>query len=1185
MSTIAELLVKIGGDNAGLKKILADSQSGIEKTFSANPINEFTGALGGATNGISGMIGKISGLAALAAGGFGLGTLVEGAVNAGESVYQLSTRMGITSAEASNLNRILKLTGGDSDSFGTAMMRLDKNFSDTGETGDKTRAVLSAFGISLTDSNGKLLPLNQQLAEMSKGYKLAAANGLQQEFVMQTLGTRGLSLVKTLKDYDEAAENASKIKGIGLDPKQMHDLKQELDVVSLQAGQMGLAFTGALAPVAQELFPPIMSGLQRTASFLADNKTGVMELTKDALELVVAYKSMQLLASTGNSVNTFWQNAAAQAAASTAKQEVAATELSVVQERTITRSVAASDKMYAKMQADAVKTAQTAGLSAEETATIITEKCIQIATKAAEAAAAIRTQMTEAFLQSNIAAAESAVVINKALASTGVAAAEAAAVKTNAITESAALCSAAVMESSAAQIAAIAEIGAASVLAGKQSVAANEMGAASARLAATAQTELTVATTLAGNEAVIAGEKTVGAMATAEVAVKGLIGTVYTLMGGWAGVATAVGYAIYKLYDYYDTKNQVESYNKDAQVYKDPKTGEMTKKAFIGATTSYTNRGEITTPGHWGRVALSDAELEEQQAFEYKKAHALDQPQIDGATVTMPDLSGNKGKNEARQVVKAEADYEVDIEKNKAKLLLDTVKSEETDLDSERKNGLNGIRQYWASREDEDTAGLSTIKTYWDKRTALDSEGINAELDALNAEKAALETEITATSDPSDSINLKKQLLDITTNITLKERELGEVVKKNTDLANAESVEFIDKYASLLKSTKESMKDVNATNVSGGLYGSAKDLSDMNNDKISQLKAVQDVVDTWDKAAAEIKDKYGIALEDTVNKDKWKAQQTEMINKQSIDKVNEYYATGKAVQADLDEARNRGNINDYMSELNSQDGLLKRSLDSRQALIDEQADLWKIANHTVYDDAATLMADTYSGLESVLEKFAHGTESAGDLFKDFAQSVIDSMIKIQEQALAANVTQGLMGLFGGTVTNNGLSGGSGGNGANTKAAITSSFFSTAFSFASGGQIFGEGTGTSDSILARVSNGEYVIQDSAVRLFGPEFFDTLNAGKLPAFSTGGIVTGAPLSSMSGSYSNANITKSGSGSTSKPGIIFNITNNTDSEVSAQNTSMSVDGDDYICDIVLNKLDRSPAYAKNVNMALGR
>jgi len=59
-------------------------------------------------------------------------------------------------------------------------------------------------------------------------------------------------------------------------------------------------------------------------------------------------------------------------------------------------------------------------------------------------------------------------------------------------------------------------------------------------------------------------------------------------------------------------------------------------------------------------------------------------------------------------------------------------------------------------------------------------------------------------------------------------------------------------------------------------------------------------------------------------------------------------------------------------------------------------------------------------------------------------------------------------------------------------------------YATGGLITGPGTGTSDSIFARLSNGEYVMSADAVRMFGTGLLDQMNAGQLPAFATGGGV---------------------------------------------------------------------------------
>jgi TP901 family phage tail tape measure protein len=55
----------------------------------------------------------------------------------------------------------------------------------------------------------------------------------------------------------------------------------------------------------------------------------------------------------------------------------------------------------------------------------------------------------------------------------------------------------------------------------------------------------------------------------------------------------------------------------------------------------------------------------------------------------------------------------------------------------------------------------------------------------------------------------------------------------------------------------------------------------------------------------------------------------------------------------------------------------------------------------------------------------------------------------------------------------------------------------------GGRVVGPGTGTSDSIPALVSNGEYVIKADAVRKYGVAMFDRLNAKR---FASGGLLGG-------------------------------------------------------------------------------
>jgi hypothetical protein len=84
-------------------------------------------------------------------------------------------------------------------------------------------------------------------------------------------------------------------------------------------------------------------------------------------------------------------------------------------------------------------------------------------------------------------------------------------------------------------------------------------------------------------------------------------------------------------------------------------------------------------------------------------------------------------------------------------------------------------------------------------------------------------------------------------------------------------------------------------------------------------------------------------------------------------------------------------------------------------------------------------------------------------------------------------------------------------------------------FATGGHIRGPGTSTSDSILARLSNNEYVIKAAAVKKYGVGYFHALNSmrlDRLPAFAAGGPVGEATKSIATGvGETNVSITLGG------------------------------------------------------------
>lgn len=527
MSTIADLLIKIGADSSGLNTELKNAKGQIDKTFEPSPIKGFTEAINGTSASVEGFASKVAKAAALAGAGFGFVQLISGAVEAGARIHDLTEAMGISAAEASMFSRTVAIAGGDIQTASTAFMKLDKTLTGGGTAAEKAQIMLQAVGVSLQDSNGKLLPVNQQLEALAEGYQKAAKAGYQQEFIMNTLGAKGMALAGTLREYAEAKEQAAKISGIGLDPDEMDRLSKELTTLKMQASSIGLATGSALAPIVEAYLPYIMTGLSSTAKFLAANKEQIVDITRDVVALLAVYKTLQ---AASRAVGGLFGSAG-----STAAEEA----LTRVQEKAIEKRikmVQAAALAEEKAYYQSLSTMQ--ATEAEKTA-IYAKFVKQREIQAAEEATAIRNAMTAAYAQVNAAATESAAV----------------------------------------------------------------QGAAGAKVAGQAAvTSAAIATT--GTAATGAAVKTVGAAATSVTAIGTIKSAIWGLIGGWMGVAAAIGYATYKLFEY-----------KKAQF----------NKEYYEDVVQYNGQDYKKIDGQWKLREVNDAEAIAMREGTYKYSDVSDE--------------------------------------------------------------------------------------------------------------------------------------------------------------------------------------------------------------------------------------------------------------------------------------------------------------------------------------------------------------------------------------------------------------------------------------------------------------------------------------------------------------------------------------------------------------------------------
>lgn len=239
-------------------------------------VSEVTGAYGMLST-------KMAGLMAVGMTGAGLFNITQGAMDAGENLYKLSTRLHLTTSEASQLNKLFSISGTNIQAVIPFFSQLDKSVLDSSKGLNSTTMALMKFGINLKDSSGNLLPVNEQLDQLAKGYQKAAEAGKEEEFQAQVLGRRGAELIPLLEDYNDNMESTSSIKATGLlDPKEAHELSLEWRNMKVEAGQLQLTFGSALMPIAKELMPEVTDVMIKCIDYIKDNKDDIKESIETA---------------------------------------------------------------------------------------------------------------------------------------------------------------------------------------------------------------------------------------------------------------------------------------------------------------------------------------------------------------------------------------------------------------------------------------------------------------------------------------------------------------------------------------------------------------------------------------------------------------------------------------------------------------------------------------------------------------------------------------------------------------------------------------------------------------------------------------------------------------------------------------------------------------------------------------
>lgn len=214
-------------------------------------------------------------------------------------------------------------------------------------------------------------------------------------------------------------------------------------------------------------------------------------------------------------------------------------------------------------------------------------------------------------------------------------------------------------------------------------------------------------------------------------AIKTLSSAVWALAGGWVGVATAIGYALYQLYEFGNNQNKIKSYNKNAEVYY--RNGKYYKRVWeAGKSDDPYDRMRSGGGVNSGRYVEKELSAEE-----YKAQYEHDQKQKDKAEELRKLISGEWRE----QQEKTEEQLKQKFQKSND----DAEKKELREAKEQMRREIKEAELFYKAQSDKLKAEREAIKKSHDPNGDLKDYAVKlaqAERNIIDSDIAKIKTEI-----------------------------------------------------------------------------------------------------------------------------------------------------------------------------------------------------------------------------------------------------------------------------------------------------------------------------------------------------------------------------------------------------------------------------------------------------------
>lgn len=444
--------------------------------------------------------------------------------------------------------------------------------------------------------------------------------------------------------------------------------------------------------------------------------------------------------------------------------------------------------------------------------------------------------------------------------------------------------------------------------------------------------------------------------------------------------------------------------------------------------------------------------------------------------------------------------------------------------------------------------GLESLDAYYRNRVQRIRDGVSAEVQSLQAERNALAASPVASDDPAAAVNRQQQLADLAGKIAqakakgaadeaaagrdrlqmeqdLTDRVLafeGQLAQLRGDglTANVEaSRQWLRDYETAL--TQMGVKSEEVANRVRAAWSLRTD-ADSFEDTSRRMQQAMASLET-DRDAIRQKAAQGLLSESQAEQQILALEQSRLPNLRAIQTAMADIAARLGDPALIDAAKRLGvELGNVGVKVRDSDIALKNiGTTIREGMTNDLATFLGSTINQVqgFGDALNKLALSFlSTIQQALAKViaTRAMEVVFDIGKDSGTAASATALgaagaTVAGAAAATTASAGALGAAGATVLS-------------AAAAMTAAAAALAaarvggLGLATGGYVSGPGTGTSDSIPAWLSNGEYVIRADAVKRLGVSYLNAINSGGFAArasvprvarYAGGGLVSSAAL----------------------------------------------------------------------------